>query len=286
MLDLHMHTTLSDGNLSVEELCSYLEKEKIKLFSITDHNHALAYTNSLPTKIPYITGAELATSHKGRIIEIHGYMIEPKVINEWYEDFYSSQHLEKNENILFDRMKKIVKDNQLQLSDGLEIPEIKKGISKKTIYYDLIKYNEKFKQTFPTYGSFFRQALSDPMSTFFINEGTTYPSVNEVIELIHSANGKAILAHPYEYGFKDTMKELDVLKNNLDGIESFHPSASYREGLNILNYCSEYHLLTSGGSDFHRFEKEIPIGIRLFEDLYDKKPFHWLHNYISKDDFK
>ena len=42
-IDLHMHTNLSDGELSVEELLNRLAVNNISLFSITDHNHAKAY---------------------------------------------------------------------------------------------------------------------------------------------------------------------------------------------------------------------------------------------------
>lgn len=286
MWDLHMHTNLSDGSLSVQELCEYLQKEDIKLFSITDHNHSMAYKEILPTNIPYITGTEIATSHKGRVIEIHGYLTDPKIINNWYRNFYSEENLAKNETILFERMKEIILNKNLILTKDLKMSSYEKGISKKTIYYDLIKNNNNFKELFQTYGNFFRQALANPNSDFFINEATTYPSVEEVIDLVHSANGLAILAHPYEYGFKNLTKELGLLKDKLDGIESFHPSASYRQSLSILDFCEENNLLSSGGSDFHRFEKKVRVGLRVYEDLYDKAPFHWLHNFISKDDFK
>ncbi len=285
MWDLHMHTTLSDGELSVQELCDYLASEKIKLFSISDHNHALAYEKTLPTAIPYITGAELATSYKGKIVEIHGYLNDPQVINQWYRDFYSDANLDKNEHILFDRIQAVAEHVGLKYSKDLKMPVIKKGISKKTMYQDLIDQNPILLETFPTYRCFFRQGLSEPKSPFFIDEGTTYPTRQEVIDLIHQAGGKAIMAHPYEYKFSDTMGELEVLRKELDGFESFHPSATYREGLGVVDFCNEFGLMTSGGSDFHKFSKRVRVGVRVFEDLYEAPAFEWLHQFISKDDF-
>lgn len=285
MWDLHMHTNLSDGELTVEQLCTYLKKEKIKLFSITDHNHALAYKEKLPTDIAYITGAELATSYKGKIIEIHGYLNDPKVINQWYRNFYSSENLVRNEQILFERIQKVAQKEGLNYTENLQMPEIKKGISKKTMYQDLVENNPALIKTFPTYKTFFRQGLSDPESKFFINEGSTYPTRQEVIDLIHQAGGKAVLAHPYEYQFPDTMKELNLLRQELDGIESFHPSASYRQSLAVVDFCNDNHLITSGGSDFHRFAKRVRVGVRVYEDLYEALPFQWLHEFISKEEF-
>ena len=67
--------------------------------------------------------------------------------------------------------------------------------------------------------------------------------------------------NPYEYGFMDTMKELKQLKNEVDGIESFHPNVSYRQSLEIIDFCDEKGLITSGGSDFHRFSKRVRLSL-------------------------
>lgn len=285
MWDLHMHTTLSDGELSVQELCDYLKRENIKLFSITDHNHALVYEKELPTNIPYITGAELATSYKGKIIEVHAYQNKPSIINRWFQEFYSTDNLVKIEETLLERIKKIAKKEGLYYTQDIKLPEVQKGLSKKIMYQDLIKNNQSLFKEFPTYRSFFRQGLSNPQSQFFIDEGSVYPALQEVIDLIRQSGGKAILAHPYEYRFFNTMKELDILKKEVDGIESFHPSASYRQSLEIVDFCNENGLSTSGGSDFHRFDKRVRIGIRCYQGLFDAPSFNWLHEYISLAEF-
>lgn len=282
MFDLHLHTTCSDGTLHIEELLELLQKEKIRLFSITDHNHCLAYQHFDPSLYQVLPGTELATSYQGTIIEVLGYGVDPNTINSWYAEFFSDDQLRQKELLLFNRLKKMASKEQLALTADLKLPSFKKGISKQTVYQDLIKQNPAFLEEFPTYKQFFRRGLSNPQSSYFLNEAITYPSLAEVVELIHSANGKAFLAHPYEYGM-DVSELQDLSRQMLDGIECFHPSASMVQSLALFAYCETQHLLASGGSDFHKPERKIRVGVRIAQELLAKKPLAWLYDYISKE---
>ncbi|NLC34774.1 MAG: PHP domain-containing protein, partial [Erysipelothrix sp.] len=134
MFDLHMHTNLSDGALSVEQLLERIKENNIQPFSITDHNHALAY-DYIKEDIPYlIKGVELTTSFEGTIIEILGYHIEPYIINDWYHEFYSDTNLIANETMLFNDLKYLANQLGYPIPEHLEMETIVKGISKKTIY--------------------------------------------------------------------------------------------------------------------------------------------------------
>ena len=91
------------------------------------------------------------------------------------------------------------------------------------------------------------------------------PKYDEVIDIIHKANGKAFLAHPFEYRFNDTIGFINDLRNvsELDGIECFHPSSADSNKKDILvEYARENNLYISGGSDYHGSVKpNIHIGI-------------------------
>lgn len=283
MFDLHLHSNLSDGALSLSELLAYVRKKEITPFSITDHNHALAYEElDLGSYPDLILGTEITSSYKGVIVEILGYQIDPLFINQWYHSFYSQEKLIKNEMILFDRLKKLVLGLGHQLSDDLIMAEIRKGISKKTVYNDLVKNKNSLE--FKSYKEFFRKGLSNPASPYFINEASTYPAFEDVIALIHKAGGIAILAHPHEYDFPDLSELYDyAIAAGIDGIESFHPSASFIQSLAIAEYCCTKNLWSSGGSDFHRYERMLALGVNISDELWAYPCYQWIRGVKSND---
>lgn len=282
MFDFHLHTTKSDGVLSVEEMLDTLHLSSIQPFSITDHNHALAYECFDYHKYPCIPGTEIATSYKGEIIELLGFGIDPTVINAWYRDFYSKDNLQRIEETLFTRIKACAKKQNYIFDESLPLECFEKGSSKKIMYQELSKNNLEFVKCYPTYKIFFRQGLSNPESPFFIHEADTYLSFDETIDLIHRAGGKAFLAHIFEYDAFRKNSYIEEVKDRLDGIECFHPSIPMRESIKLFKYCEENHLYVSGGSDFHKPKRHIPFGVHLDRSLLLSSSFHWIPEYLRK----
>ena len=88
MIDLHIHTTYSDGDKNITEILKMCENKKLEYISITDHNtvkqyedEALENNNIFSGKV--IKGVELNAVFQNKNIEILGYNIEPNIINEW-----------------------------------------------------------------------------------------------------------------------------------------------------------------------------------------------------------
>lgn len=282
MFDFHLHTTKSDGVLSVEEMLDTLHLSSIQPFSITDHNHALAYECFDYNNYPCIPGTEIATSYKGEIIEILGFGIEPTVINEWYKDFYSQDNLKHIEITLFKRIQECAKKQNYLFDESLQLECFEKGSSKKIMYQELSKNNLDFAISYPTYKIFFRKGLSNPDSPFFIHEADTYLSFDETINLIHRAGGKAFLAHIFEYDAFRKNGYIEEVKDRLDGIECFHPSIPMRESVKLFKYCEDNHLYVSGGSDFHKPERHIPFGIHLDSSFLLSSSFDWIPKHLRK----
>jgi len=267
MIDLHIHSSLSDGACSVEEILDLANKANLSCISITDHNHALAYEE--PSKFNgfmghILPGCEIATSYNGFIIEILGLGINPSVINAWYRNFYSEENLKKNEIYLFNKLKNLCIKENLKLDTNITMDKIKKGYCKRLIYENLIKYMENMEQNeLKSFHDFFRHGLSNPENPLFLNEAETYPQLLEVVNLIHKAKGRAFLAHPFEYGFSNVLETAEeILKlAPLDGIECFHPSASIYESNKLTDLCRAHFLYISGGSDFHSFKRNTRVGL-------------------------
>lgn len=285
MIDLHIHTSLSDGACSIEEVLELANKCSLNYISITDHNHALAFENeNLPKFAAFkghvLTGCEIATSYNGFIIEILGYGVKPEIINSWYRDFYSDENLKKNEIWLFNKLKNLCMKENLKLENNLALDEIKKGCSKKIIYNSLIKFKENMEALqVQNYHDFFRNMLSNPKHPLFLNEAKTYPMLNDIVNLIHFAQGKAFLAHPFEYGFDNTLQTVEEIVKlaALDGIECFHPSAIIENKNKLINFAKKHNLYVSGGSDFHNFKRNTRIGVSSGnQSINDELIFNWI----------
>lgn len=274
MIDIHMHTIYSDGDKTVAEVLKMCEKRKLEYISITDHNTCKQYedevlknNNIFSGKI--IKGVELNTVFQNKNIEVLAYNINPSIVNEWCEKYYSEDNLKRQQEICEKRLLDICNkkgliydeskiEKNIKLTDYIEIP----------IYNELMKHEENYEilgEFTESLGLFFRKGLANPESSYFVNRIEFRPKYKEVIDIIHKAGGKAFLAHPFEYKFKDTIGFINDLRKEveLDGIECFHPSSADDNKKDILvEYARKNNLYISGGSDYHGSKKpDIEIGI-------------------------
>ena len=274
MIDIHMHTIYSDGDKTVEEVLKMCEKRRLEYISITDHDtckqyddEALKYNKIFSGKI--IKGSELHAVFQNKNIEILAYNINPNVINQWCEKYYSDDKLREQQKMCRQRLFDICDKHGL-IYDESKIRKPKKASEyvERPIYEELIKHNENHKilgEFTESFSVFFRKGLANPESSYFMNHIESRPPYREVIDIIHKAGGKAFLAHPFEYKFEDTIGFIDDLRKEaeLDGIECFHPSSADDNKKDILvDYARINNLYISGGSDYHGSPKpDIEIGV-------------------------
>ena len=269
MIDLHIHTTYSDGTDTVKKLLKKAEGIGLEVISITDYNTCKAYYEMEEFNVKEIykgdilVGCEFTTSFDNRLIEVLGYGFDYKKVNNYLEEFYSDELVSKRTNILYNRLLDII--NELGLEFHIERVRDKKFTNEffeRGIYEELVKYEsnkEKLKEdVWASFSSFFRKGLTNPKSKLFINHVEFKPSIKEIVNLIHKNGGIAFLAHPYQYKFTDTEKFLDKIYNevSLDGIECFYTTFSEKQTNYLVNFAKERNLLISGGSDYHGTNKE------------------------------
>ena len=96
--------------------------------------------------------------------------------------------------------------------------------------------------------------------------------VEDIIGLIKQAGGLAVLAHP-KLVWDDTIVER-ICQSGIDGLEVFYPQHNPEDTAHYLALAEKYHLLPSGGSDFHGFPTRYPteLGVFTIEDRY-AEPF-------------
>ena len=129
-----------------------------------------------------------------------------------------------------------------------------KSIFKQHIMRALIDYGYALE----FYGELDSQLFNSEHGSCYVER--EYPDVNFVIDLIHTARGVAVMAHPAQY---DNMELLEELAQNgkIDGVEVDHYSADedYRSELRKL--ADKYELIQTGGSDFHGLYNSVPTYI-------------------------
>ncbi len=265
MIDLHIHSTYSDGTYSVKEILEKAEKLKLKYISITDHDNAKAYEELKEIDVKkyfsgkIIPGIEIKTFYKGRILDLLGYNIDTIKMQGWLNEFYKDKKREDIQLKYFDHLYKACIKTNLKMTDKANFEwNPKKDWATLEIYYDIKKYEEN-KEKVPEdfwedFSNFSKKYCADFNSDFYIDKSNDYPKLEDAIEKIHECNGKAIIAHVFIYKWaKDKVAFINDLKNNykIDGFECYHSNFSETEIDYMCKYCIENNLLMSGGSDCH-----------------------------------
>ncbi len=261
-IDLHVHSTASDGSYTPSELVRYAIEKGLIAFALTDHdttegidealNEAELINDFSPIKV--IPGIELSAEYKGKDIHILGLNI----------DYHNKEFQDKIEYFRNIRAERNVKMIKLLNKHGFKITEE--------------QLQERFKDAVITRAHFAIMLVEcgyvkdkDIAFKKYLNPGCpcyvprTRINVIDAISLIHLANGKAVLAHPLLYHFSE--EELDSLvallkANGLQGLEAIYSSNKWNDESRMKQLAQKYDLFITGGSDFHGLAKPtLDLGI-------------------------
>lgn len=245
--DLHIHSIYSDGEKTVLELIKDLEKNKIELFSITDHDCLDACYELKRTQLPkgmhYVAGVELSSVMNGINCHILGYHIDP-----YQEDL--TKHVKFIQQARKNRLLKIIAYLKAQYSIELNQQEIELIINKKGTLGkpDLLKVLLTKKQC--SVKEIYQKYLKE------LDFGSNYrEEVAKNIALIRKAGGVAILAHPKEIEEEYNISIEQVINKfiyfGLGGIEVYNNIHTPSDVTRYLELANHYGLITTGGSDYH-----------------------------------
>ncbi len=275
MIDLHMHTTYSDGTDTVKEVLRKAEDLGLEVISITDHNNCNAYfeMEKFNVKEIYkgdiIVGCEFTTNFDNRLIEVLGYGFDYKNVNKYLEEFYTEEKINNRTKTLYNKLINRIEELGLEFNiQKKTMPESK--FFEREIYNELKKYpsnKEKIKEdVWDDFSDFLRRGINNKNSVLYINKLEFHLPIKEIVKLIHENGGIAFLAHPYQYKFSDTESFLDKLYDEiaLDGVECFYTTFSEEQTNYLIEFAKKRKLLISGGSDYHGTRKEnynLGVGI-------------------------
>ena len=283
LIDLHIHTNLSDGAFSPKEIIDEAQKNGVGIIAIADHDTIEAYTKELydyaeSKNIKVINAVEISTKIDKASIHVLGYNfdINNKELNEKLYLLRNSRHIYLKAVSL--KLKEIGYKLNTEKLDKID------AVTKAHITLDLInnyENREKLLKEFghiPDNGEFIESVMNEGCPAY-VKKQTITPK--EAAELIRKAGGKVILAHPVAYEYEDNLNEKDIIslvkEIQADGIESNYIYIDRNN--NKINEIDKWNriakdnnLLTTIGSDFHNKDGIHPIiglineGINLSND--------------------
>lgn len=256
-IDLHVHSTFSDGTLSPTELVKLAKKNDLSAFALTDHDTIAGIPEALEAGhkqgIEVIPGIEISTTYKDKEIHIVGLFVD-------YEnpDFIDSigNEIERREKR---NLAMIERFNEAGFPVTMEIME--------ELFPNSVITRAHFASYMLKKG--WVKSVKEAFDKYLGDDGPLYiprdrKDTKEAISLIKNAGGAPILAHPLLYHL--TMGELKSLCKELKeagliGIESMYSTYKGFDELTVRKIAHEFELLESGGSDYHGANKpHISLG--------------------------
>jgi len=260
-VDLHTHTTHSDGTFGPAELVDQARKKNLTAIAITDHDitsgNDEAISRGKASGIKVIPGIELSVDAdlpgKGHL-HILGLFIDPhhSHLNQTLKNL-RFERSKRNQKIL-NRLKELDKPIS---ADELTVEAGTGSVGRPHIAAAMVKkgYIKSSREAFRRYLTKGAVAYIDRVRL----------TVNQVIDLIHLAGGIAIVAHPTSLGFSSLEATgeylLQLKKIGLDGFEAYCSGHDESFRRHMLQFARDNNMLVSGGSDFHgSIKPEIKLG--------------------------
>ena len=262
-IDLHIHSTASDGSLTPADIIDHAQKLNLAAIAITDHDSIDGSKEALQVGIPpslhFLTGVEISTAHPpffpgSGSFHILGYDIhlDNRELNQALSKL---QDARKNRNPeILKRLKKLgfqisLEEVNQEVGDGqLGRPHIAYAMLKKGFVTSIDEAFDKYLGTK-------RPAYVDKDRI----------ECKQAIKIIRAAGGIPVLAHPALLNIENNQKLDALLKNlmkiGLAGIEVYYPEHSPQQIRQYTELARKYDLLMTGGTDFHgTIMPEIKMG--------------------------
>ena len=256
-IDLHSHTTFSDGSFTPTELISLANKKKLDILAITDHDttdglsEAMKATKDLSLEL--IPGVELSSQFQNREMHILGYFIN--LTNPQFQ-----ARLKALRSTRIERIRHIL-DRLHLLGIDISLTDVEQCAGIGTIGRPHIAQVLLLKKYVPS--------IKDAFEQFLGSRGKAYvqravPEARDIIGWIIDAGGVPILAHPYWEGLnkEESIAACQTLADQgLQGLEVFYGTFSARQISFNLGLARQFDLLMTGGSDFHgTLRPDIALG--------------------------
>lgn len=261
-VDLHTHSSISDGDVPPRDLVRLAQTKNLRAISLTDHDTVDGLEEAIGEAKNYegfelIPGIEISAEYTEGTIHILGYFI----------DRSDPVLLEKLKFLQEARAKRNPKIIQKLQEFGIEVTqeEVDKVAGSGVVGRPHIA------QALVNRG--YVKSVQEAFDKYLRKNGKAYVdkerfSQKDSIEMIHSAGGVAVLAHPKYVHGGDTRHVEKLVKQlvelGLDGMEVYYGTHSAKEVKWFREMAKKYNLIATGGSDYHGASKpDINLGVGL-----------------------
>ncbi len=240
-VDLHMHSTASDGSLPPAKVLAAARTAHLGAVALTDHDTiaglAEARAAAAPFGIRVINGVELSAVEDDTETHILGLHLSD--LNELEHRLAGLQEMRMSRAMrIVERLESlgvsITFESVLQQANGGSVgrPHVARALI-------AAGHAGDFREAFERW-------LGNGRPAFVAKDRLP---LSEAIGLIHRSGGLAVLAHPGPQGTRERIATLSAI--GMDGIEVLHPGHSWDDAQRLDSLAAEFDLVRSGGSDWH-----------------------------------
>ena len=254
-VDLHIHTTASDGRFSPEEIIRKSAGFGMSTVAITDHDTiagiapALEVARDFP-QLTVIPGVEISTDTPGGEVHILGYFID-------YRDSELKAALERFRNSRLTRAQGMIAKLG-NLGVDINWQRVKEIAGDGSVGRPHIALAMLEKGYIKSFGEAFTKYIGYG-GTAYVERYKMTPE--EAVKLVLQAKGLPVLAHPFSV--EDSEAMIIRLKSvGLIGSEAYYKDYTASKIRNLVSLAEKYNLIATGGSDYHGLDddSEVKIG--------------------------
>src|SRR5579859_1137110 len=253
-IDLHMHTTYSDGRWPAQELIDYLVNEGFELVAVTDHDRVdtVASIQELAAQkqLPVLAGVEMSTEWHGKMGHVLCYGFDPQqnylraitemVVGRQLDNTYEVYEELRRKGYEFTRQEEVLAENGGKLRRPADNGRLLREHGYAPDWQTALQIIRE---------AGFRSIMADMATT---------------VDAAHRSGAVCLIAHPGRNERNFTFYDIALLDQvraevPLDGIEVYHPYHSPEMVKAYLEYVRKHDLLLSTGSDSHSIPGRMPI---------------------------
>jgi len=242
-VDLHSHTTASDGTFTPRELVRLAARHGVRVLAVTDHDstggvrEAMDEARGLPS-LEVVPGLEINCDVPGAEIHVLGYCVDWEA--EWFQEFLGAQREERRQRVY--RIAARLAELGMPIDPDNVFALVKEGSAGRPHVAQAMVdrgYVKSVREAFDRYLS-----RNGPA-----NVPRKRLTPVEAVRIIRRARGVPVLAHPGLANRDELIPEL--VEAGLAGIEAFYPEHSTGQITAYRELAAKLGLVATGGSDFH-----------------------------------
>jgi predicted metal-dependent phosphoesterase TrpH len=244
-VDLHVHTTASDGTYTPEELVREAARRGVRVLAVTDHDSVeaveparLAAREYPPIQI--VPGIEINTDDPGGEVHILGYFLDHEAT--WLRDLLREFREERAARV------HRIAERLTALGHPIDAEEVFALVQEGSAGRPHVAQVMVRRGYVGTVREAFDRFLAAGKPAYVPHRKV---GSREACEIIRRAGGLAVVAHPGFHDAPEAMLRALAGTGLLDGVECYYSEHSPEQTARFLGLCRELDLLPTGGSDFH-----------------------------------